>query len=167
MREAANTSATMVGACTFMAQVSAGLPEAPNFMAAMKTTLGSFGRASTARRCSRSQAMVSTPAFSRLARTAGSEKRATPTTRLSGAARLAMRASVGPILPATPRTRMSPGTLARSATSSGVGSLKQSSSSATVAKRSGRGGVLMTFSREVRAHGNAGGRLSTGPLRPA
>ena len=42
-------------------------------------------------------------------RTAGSEKRATPTTRLSGAARLAMRASVGPILPATPSTRMSPG----------------------------------------------------------
>src|SRR5438034_1390475 len=72
MREAAKTSATIAGACTFMAQVSAGLPEAPNFMAAMKTTLGSFGRASTAWRSSRSQAMVSMPAFFRPARTAGS-----------------------------------------------------------------------------------------------
>ena len=35
MREAAKASATMAGTCTFMAQVSAGLPDAPNFMAAM------------------------------------------------------------------------------------------------------------------------------------
>ena len=35
MREAAKASATMAGTCTFMAQVSAGSPDAPNFMAAM------------------------------------------------------------------------------------------------------------------------------------
>ena len=50
-------------------------------------------------------------------RVAGSEKRATPITRRSGAARRASRASVGPILPPTPRMIRSPGTCARSAAS--------------------------------------------------
>ena len=35
MRALGKVSATIAGTCTFMAQVSAGLPEAPNFMAAM------------------------------------------------------------------------------------------------------------------------------------
>ncbi len=58
-----------------------------------------------------------------MARACGLLKRATPMTRLPGAARLAMRASVGPILPPTPMTMMSPSTRARSATRPGVGSL--------------------------------------------
>src|SRR5690606_41275852 len=41
-------------------------------------------------------------------------KRATPTTRLLGAARLASRASVGPIFPPTPRIMRSPSTLPNS-----------------------------------------------------
>ena len=53
--------------------------------------------------------MVSTPARSSARRAAASEKRATPMTLRSGAARFASRASVGPILPATPRIRISPG----------------------------------------------------------
>ena len=66
------------------------------------------------------------------------EKRATPITRRSGAARLAMRASVGPILPPTPSTMMSPGARSRSATSAVEGRLITSSSSWTSANRSGR-----------------------------
>ncbi len=83
MREPAKVSATIAGACTLRAQVSAGLPLAPNFMAAMKTTLPSFGSAATAPRSRRSHWIVSMPALSSLSRTAASEKRATPTTRLS------------------------------------------------------------------------------------
>ena len=75
----------------------------------------------------------------------GSLKRATPITRLPGAARLAMRASVGPILPPTPSTMMSPSTRARSATSPGVGSLMKVSSVFDVLealRQGGHGGSL-------------------------
>ena len=71
-------------------------------------------------------------------RTERSLKRATPTTRRDGDARLARRASVGPILPATPRMRRSPSTVARSSTRARVGRVRKSSSASTDAKRSGR-----------------------------
>ena len=44
MREALNTSATIAGTCTFIAQVSGTSPVAPNLRPAMKTTLGALGR---------------------------------------------------------------------------------------------------------------------------
>ena len=59
------------------------------------------------------------------------EKRAT---RFAGAARFAMRASVGPILPPTPRMIRSPSARARSASSSRVGRVMNSSRSSTPAK---------------------------------
>ena len=52
--------------------------------------------------------MHSTPWLSSRADSVASLKRATPITRLPGAARLAIRASVGPILPPTPSTMRSP-----------------------------------------------------------
>ena len=70
--------------------------------------------------------------------TSGSLKRATPITRRPGAARRAIRASVGPILPPTPSTMMSPSMRARSATSAGVGSLMKASSASTSSKRVGK-----------------------------
>src|SRR5688500_15999433 len=78
--------------------------------------------------------MHSIPAPSRFSCTTFWVKRATPITRLAGAARFAIRASVGPILPPTPRMRMSPSARARSASSSLVGRVMASSSAATSAK---------------------------------
>ena len=70
----------------------------------------------------------STPAFSSPLAHPFSLKRATPITRLAGAARLAMRASVGPILPPTPSTMVSPGVFAeRSAISASDGVVMNSS----------------------------------------
>ena len=42
MREALNTSATIAGTCTFIAQVSGTLPVAPNLRPAMNTTLAAL-----------------------------------------------------------------------------------------------------------------------------
>src|SRR5471032_89737 len=104
MREALNTSATIAGTCTFIAQVSGTFPAAPNLRPAINTMLAALGNFSNAARSSRSAGIASTPAFSKASRTPGSLNRATPITRLEGAARLASRAKVGPILPPTPRT---------------------------------------------------------------
>src|SRR5919108_2441357 len=134
MRESRNASATMNGTPTFIAQVNEGSPAAPNLCPAMKTTFFARGRCSSALRSSRSQATHSTPQESSFARRPGSLNLATPMTRLPGAARFAMRASVGPILPPTPSTMMSPSARARSAWSSLVGRDMNSSSSATSAK---------------------------------
>jgi hypothetical protein len=76
----------------------------------MKTMLGAFGSALIAASSSRSQLIVSTPRPCSQSLTPASLKRATPMTRRSGAAALASPASVGPILPATPRIMMSPST---------------------------------------------------------
>ncbi len=54
--------------------------------------------------------MVSTPCAASDSWRPGVLKRATPITRRPGAALRASRASVGPIFPPTPRTRMSPST---------------------------------------------------------
>ncbi len=109
MRASRNASATMYGTRTFIAQVKAAFPAAPNLWPAMKTTFGERGSLSSAARSSRSQRMHSTPLFSSLSCNPSSLKRATPMTRRRGTARFAMRARVGPILPPTPSTRMSPG----------------------------------------------------------
>ena len=82
MREALNTSATIAGTCTFIAQVSGTSPVAPNLRPAMNTTLAALGRRSSASRSSRSADTVSTPACASASRTPGSLKRATPITRL-------------------------------------------------------------------------------------
>ena len=111
MREPANASATSAGTCAFIAQVRSSWPEEPNLRPAMKMTFGSFGSASTCLRSSRSASMHSMPCAVSASRRPVSLKRATPTTRLSGAARFASRASVGPILPPTPRMMMSPSSL--------------------------------------------------------
>ena len=145
MREALNTSATIAGTCTFIAQVSGTSPVAPNLRLAMNTTLAALGRRSSASRSSKSADTASTPARASASRTPGSLKRATPITRLpSGAARLASRARVGPILPPTPSTRMSPCSVLRSATNAGDGVVMKSSSASTPSKRSGNAGWLMS-----------------------
>src|SRR5258706_598421 len=112
----------MKGTPTFIAQVSDGLPEAPNLWPAMKTTFFTRGRSSSCSRSSRSQARHSTPHEVSFSRKPRSEKRATPTTRLP--ARRAMRASVGPILPPMPSTRIS-STPARSAFSCAEGCVRK------------------------------------------
>ena len=81
--------------------------------------------------------MHSMPLRSSAARSPGSLKRATPITRFCGAARLASRASVGPILPPTPSTTMSPGTPASAAVSAGDGVVITSSRCSTLSKRDG------------------------------
>ncbi len=109
---AGNRRQTRAGSTTFIAQVRASLPVAPNFMAAMKRMFGTSGRDCSARSSSRSARRVSTPHPFSWAIAPASEKRATPMTRrvtpAASEARLAMRARVGPILPAAPRTRRSP-----------------------------------------------------------
>ena len=81
--------------------------------------------------------MHSMPAAVSASRRPCSLKRATPTTRLPGAARLASRASVGPILPPTPRMMRSPASLASSAIRAGDGVVITSSRCSTSRKRSG------------------------------
>src|SRR5829696_9130694 len=138
MRELAKACATSAGTCEFIAQVSDRSPSAPNLRPAMKTMFGIFGSALMAASSSRSQWMVSTPRPCSQSLTAGSLKRATPITRRSGAAALARPASVGPILPATPRTMMSPATLRRSSISAWLGRHSRSSRSAISAIVAGR-----------------------------
>src|SRR6185295_8123314 len=93
-------------------------------------------------------------------------KRATPTTRLPGAARLASRASVGPILPPTPRMMRSPSSSASWATSSGDGPVMTSSRCATSRKRSGKAGSVGMSARRVwqraRAASITDGRILSG-----
>ena len=75
---------------------------------AMKTTLAGFGSASICLRSRKSASMHSTFHAVSFSRNPISVNRATPIIRLSGAARLANRASVGPIFPPTPRMMRSP-----------------------------------------------------------
>src|SRR6185437_11765630 len=63
----------------------------------------------------------------------------TPMMHLSGAALYASRASVGPILPPTPSTRISPSMAAKSAASALPGSVRNTSRSSGPAKRPGNG----------------------------
>ena len=137
MREPANASATSAGTCAFIAQVRSSWPEEPNLRPAMNTTLASFGSASTCRRSRRSAAMHSMPPAASCSRRPGSLKRATPTTRLPGAARLASRAKVGPILPPTPRMMRSPASCPSSAAKAADGVVITSSRCSTSRKRSG------------------------------
>src|SRR6185436_8193186 len=138
MRDAENACATKAGTCEFIAQVSDRSPSAPNLRPAMKTMFGIFGSAWIAASSSRSQLMVSTPRPCSQSLTAGSLKRATPITRRSGTAALARPASVGPILPATPKIMMSPSTLRRSSISAWLGRHSRSSSAAISAIVAGR-----------------------------
>src|SRR6266700_459505 len=138
MREDRKACATMAGTCAFIAQVSAGLPSAPNLRPAMKMMVGTVGKPLTAASSRRSQAMVSTPRACSHALTPGSLNRATPITRRSGTAALARPAKVGPILPATPSTMMSPLAFCRSSISAWLGRHNSSSSAAVSAMVSGR-----------------------------
>src|SRR5262245_28593352 len=137
MREPAKASATMAGASAFIAQVRSSCPADPNLRPAMNTTLASLGSASISLRSSRSASMHSTPHPASFSRVPFSLKRATPTTRLSGAARLARRASVGPIFPPTPSTMMSPGSCCHAAVKAADGVVITSSRCSTSRKRSG------------------------------
>ncbi len=137
MRECANRSATIAGTSAFIAQVRCSAPVEPNLRPAMKTTFGAAGRRATAARSRRSHSIVCTPTAVSADRRPGSLKRATPITSRSGTARFARRASVGPILPPTPSSRMSPGARSRSATSAADGVVITSSRCSTDSKRSG------------------------------
>ena len=104
----------------------------------MNTTFGASGRCATASRSSRSQHIVSTPASRSVRSVSGEENRDTAITRrtcvpsASRAARIAMRASVGPILPPAPRTTRSPGQAASARTVAVCGSDSSASSPARV-----------------------------------
>src|SRR5712691_8464425 len=137
MRAARKASATIAGTCTFIAQVSGRSPSAPNLRPAMNTTLANCGSRAAASRSMRSQAIVSMSRCASASRRPGSLKRATATTRFSGAARRAIQASVGPILPPAPRTKISPSSRARSAMTPSLGRANNSSSAATSATRRG------------------------------
>ena len=128
--------------------------------AAPRSRRGRAGR----RRSSRRRAASSR------SRTAGSLKRATPMTRRAGVARFARRASVGPILPATPRIIRSPSTVASSSTSAWLGSVRKSSSASLDAKRSWQGrrvenGHVMVTEGGVSLAACCGGRVARSRLR--
>src|SRR5262245_43360474 len=137
MRDCAKASATSAGTCAFIAQVRSSWPAEPNLRPAMNTTLGHFGSASICLRSRRSAAMHSMSEALSCSRRPCSLKRATPTTRLPGAARLARRASVGPILPPTPRTMISPESVSNAARKGADGVVITSSRCSTSRKRSG------------------------------
>src|SRR6478735_7156613 len=138
IRDPAKACATRAGTCAFIAQVSDRSPSAPNLRPAMKTMLRVFGSALIAVSSSRSQLMVSMPRACSQSLTCASLKRATPTIRRSGRAALARPASVGPILPATPKIMMSPSTFRRSSISAWLGRHSNSSSEAISEIVSGR-----------------------------
>src|SRR5436190_6959326 len=100
-------------------------------------TFGNFGSASIWARSSKSAAMHSIPAAVSCSRRPFSLKRATPTMRLLGAARLASRARLGPIFPPTPRMMRSPSSLRSSSATSAPGVVMTSSRCSTSRKRSG------------------------------
>ena len=133
-----NACATSAGTWAFIAQVSDRSPSAPNLRPAMKMMFGACGSAAMAASSSRSQLMVSMPRACSQSLTLASLKRATPIMRRPGRAALASPASVGPILPATPKIMMSPSTLARSSISAWLGRHNRSSSAAISAIVSGR-----------------------------
>src|SRR5882757_2494335 len=146
MRERGNACATSAGTWAFIAQVSDRSPSAPNLRPAMNTMFCAFGSALMAVSSSRSQLSVSMPRASSQAFTPGSLKRATPITRRSGRAAFANPASVGPILPATPSTMMSPSTFRRSSISAWLGRHNSSSNAAMSEMVSGRlSGVSSMF----------------------
>src|SRR5882757_147017 len=146
MRARGNACATSAGTWAFIAQVSDRSPSAPNLRPAMKTTLFVFGSASMAASSSRSQFNVSMPRASSHVFTPGSLKRATPMIRRPGRAAFANPASVGPILPATPSTMMSPSTFRRSSISAWLGRHNSSSNAAMSEMVSGRlSGVSSMF----------------------
>jgi len=102
---------------TFMARQADG-----TMAPAYARYIGTSGNCASVPGSSRSHVTVSTPDLSRSQRACVSEKRATAITRfLSSAlalARAASRHRLGPILPAAPRTRMSPSSKETAATSS-------------------------------------------------
>src|SRR6266851_6493116 len=130
MRLSRKACATSAGTCAFITQVSDRSPSAPNLRPAMKTMLGTFGSASMAASSRRSQLMVSTPRACSHSFTLASLKRATPMILRSGRAALARPASVGPILPETPRIMMSPSIFLRSSISAWLGRHSRSSRAA-------------------------------------
>src|SRR5438477_5333605 len=148
-RAARYRSAQIAGTMVFIAHVVAGVPEVPNFCPAMKMTLGASGSTATASRSSKSQAMVSTPAAPSARATLGDENRDTAKTRrpspTCAAARAAMRATVGPILPPAPRTTMSPGQLRNASTVSARGAESISSSSVSVTTARARNAACLTW----------------------
>ena len=127
VRVVGKRSATMAGRRVFMAQVVSSAPVLPNLRAARKMRLGASGRAARAARSIRSALSVSMPQDCMRSRRPGSLQRATAITRRAGSARLAARQRVGPILPAAPSTRMSPGAAARSSRSASSGRESRSS----------------------------------------
>ena len=111
-----------------MAHVKAGLPEAPNFIPAIKSTLGASGNSRTESVSNKSQVTVSTPEASKRNLTSESENLATAITFAEQPARsiafLAIFARVGPIFPPAPRTRISPDNSEKSETKASPGSDK-------------------------------------------
>src|SRR5882757_9828209 len=138
IREPAKACATSAGTCEFIAQVSDRSPSAPNLRPAMKTMFGVFGSALTAVSSRRSQLMVSTPRACSHSFVPASLKRATPMILRFGSAALARPASVGPILPETPRIMMSPSIVLRSSISAWLGRHSSSSRAARSEIVSGR-----------------------------
>jgi len=123
-------------------------------------TLGASGNFAREVGSRRSQLIVSMPQDRSFAGSCGEEKRETAMIRReipdASEARLAMRASVGPILPPQPSTRMSPGSAASARTVDSWGSLSASSSASTSAMefslcesknglrwRNGSGGIVL------------------------
>src|SRR6266567_8723739 len=104
-------------------------------MPAMYTTLAASGRAANDFRSSRSHPTVSIPHSLSWSSRPGDENRDTPISRrlthASSDALFAIRARVGPIFPATPRTMMSPSSCPSESTVASVGSLNRSSNSTT------------------------------------
>src|SRR5262249_22634662 len=138
IRELRKACATSAGTWAFIAQVSGGLPSAPNLRPAMKMMLEAWGRRRSAASSSRSHWIVSMPRRLSQFSTPSSLKRATPMIRRSGRAAFASPASVGPILPPTPRTMISPSTRARSSTKAWLGRHNSSSRASTSGIVSGR-----------------------------
>src|SRR5262245_40387631 len=146
------------GRWLFIAQVRASCPVAPNFMPSMATTFSASGRRSSWPGSSRPRPTGSTPWARRRSASPGLEKRATPKTRrrapVASNARRVMRASVGPILPPTPRMARSPGSRVSASMAPGDGSLSSSSRCSTSrieSSREVRPGVMGLWCRPPRS----------------
>ena len=162
MRLSRNASATKAGTSTFIAQVMDGLPAAPNLKPAMKTTFFAL-RQRFDRRAVEQVAgdRLDAVRLQLLAQARTGEARDADDALLRAPPGAARRASVGPILPPTPRMRMSPSTASRSAISASSGVVITSSSISSLVMRDGRAaGMGMYCPSETPIQALTGGRRS-------
>ena len=152
MREALNTSATMAGTCTFIAQVSGTLPVAPNLRPGHEHDVGGLGQLFERAAIQQVGRDRLDARASSASRTPGSLKRATPITRLRRRRALGQARQRRPHLAADAQHEDVAGRPGEIGDQRSDGVVMKSSTASTLSKRSGSFGL-------AHVGGSAGHRL--------